>query len=341
MMRRYDHLDWEYKEELKEIKRELQSLREGNLLLKIGLVACLILSILACYSHYNFFRHETLRTGRLVTDEVVLVYDGEPVMSISARPEGGLIVYGRWGTPVVLIDEKFDGGGMIGVLDHMGKIVAAMQAIPATEFGGMPYEGGFIGVYAPLKGKLVTAMWGTEDGGQIEIHNYNGETVVVMGAAKNGGQIEIRNNKGKPAAAMRVQNIWDIPGVLQVRERGDGQIETYSSEGEPTYFIPPSSAAIGGGPPLSLLPSVGGRNYPSMDMDSKHRIKSIKDEGKKVILDDGSMWEIFWQDRARVKESWRSSDNISIWYNLTNPRYPYELFNTDKEDFAEAKFLGK
>jgi hypothetical protein len=78
-----------------------------------------------------------------------------------------------------------------------------------------------------------------------------------------------------------------------------------------------------------------------MDMDSKHRIKSIKDEGKKVILDDGSMWEIFWQDRARVKESWRSSDNISIWYNLTNPRYPYELFNTDKEDFAEAKFLGK
>ena len=68
-------------------------------------------------------------------------------------------------------------------------------------------------------------------------------------------------------------------------------------------------------------------------------IKEIRDDGATVILAGGSVWQISPSDRA-VARGWLGDSKISLKKG-GDPQYPYMLVNTEANETAQAKCIGK
>ncbi len=62
-------------------------------------------------------------------------------------------------------------------------------------------------------------------------------------------------------------------------------------------------------------------------------------EGRFVILEDRSLWEVAQSDRHKPT-LWLKSDSITVLDNLSH-LYPHKLVNYGSGDTIEARYLGR
>jgi len=70
-----------------------------------------------------------------------------------------------------------------------------------------------------------------------------------------------------------------------------------------------------------------------------HWVKKVMDNGRMVVLEDGSLWEVGILDRIDAA-LWLPLSGITV---LENPSgfLPYRLVNTDDGEVVEAKYIGR
>ena len=74
------------------------------------------------------------------------------------------------------------------------------------------------------------------------------------------------------------------------------------------------------------------QSYP---VSSGHWVDLVMEQGTKVKLEDGSVWEIATKDQYHTRD-WRVAQKISVSRN-PNDRYPFKLANTDQKVSADAR----
>lgn len=74
-------------------------------------------------------------------------------------------------------------------------------------------------------------------------------------------------------------------------------------------------------------------------VDDVHWIYDVEDDGRIVILEDSSRWEVSILDRVHVM-LWLPTANITV-KDGDDPIYPYLLINTDENETANAKLLSQ
>jgi hypothetical protein len=214
-MLKHGHLSGENIQGLEEIKQQLQSLRRENHFLKVGLVFCLVLSAMP---YITGFQPETITAKTVVTEKIEFVRDGKTVMSIVAHPKAdGLVIQDKNNLPAVWVYRSQD-GGVMGVCDGSGRLVASIYAKPeggavgVYNKDGKPVaimiakpEGGAVGAYNK-DGKHAAAMGAWSEGGILVAHNKDGKLVAVMAAKPEGGALGVCNNAGKLVAQMYAQS---------------------------------------------------------------------------------------------------------------------------------------
>jgi hypothetical protein len=294
--------------------------------------------------------------------------DGSPMVWFDRDEYGGIVgVYDKDGKVVAVMDSgKY--GGKVGVFAKGGKF--AVAEMRSDKDGGVVCvgnkdgeywtasmhngkDGGVVGVYDQKDGKSYAQVFNDKYGGIVAVFTKGGKFAVAeMSSYENGGRVSIGKGKdGKVIAWMGSTKIG-------------GAIETYNAQGKFTWGAPsvtspptvtikptvtinvPSSPSLRGihSPPTTLLPiipvphSSSGGIYPSTG--SGHWIKSVSDNGRIVVLEDDSVWEISELDRLDAS-LWLSNDEITVADNPSNPFYPYKLINTDQGETAEAKLLSR
>ena len=70
----------------------------------------------------------------------------------------------------------------------------------------------------------------------------------------------------------------------------------------------------------------------------EHWLRDRLEEGRVVILEDESVWEVHPSDRLRTKR-WLRISTISVKHT-EKEGYPYLLSNTTEGDNAHANYLG-
>jgi len=73
---------------------------------------------------------------------------------------------------------------------------------------------------------------------------------------------------------------------------------------------------------------------------SGHWIQDISNNGKVVVLEDGSRWEIHRMDRIDTS-LWMPTDDITVKDKGPSIEYDYTLVNTEEDESAGAKLLEK
>jgi hypothetical protein len=368
-MLEHGHLSGENIQGLEEVKQQLQSLRRENHFLKLGLAVCFVLLIALSFAHFQsktFPTHPrvgTISAKKVITEAVEFLKDGETTMSIATFREGeGLIIWDKNGSPMVWFDRD-ENGGIVGVYNKDGKVVASMECIPI---------GGLVRVY-DKDGEVVAVMDSGKYGGRVGVFAKGGKfkfAVAEMRSDKDGGTVGVGDKDGEYLTASMQHNGKDGGGV-GVYDQKDGKsyarmfngklggaIVTFNTQGKftwgaPSVTSPPTvtinvtpSPSLRGihSPPTTLLPiipmphSSSGGIYPSTG--SGHWIERVSDNGRIVVLEDDSVWEISELDRSDVS-LWLSNDEITVADNPSNPFYPYKLINTDQGETAEAKLLSR
>ena len=91
--------------------------------------------------------------------------------------------------------------------------------------------------------------------------------------------------------------------------------------------------------PAPSLPStsISGKVY--LGYLDGHWVKDKLDNGKYILLEDSSLWEISTFDRFNSR-FWFKFEDILIVEN-SSPLFPYKLINLDQGEVLEAKYLGK
>jgi hypothetical protein len=198
--------------EFEGIQRQLASLRRENRFLKVGLIFCLVLSALP---YLTGFQPETISAKRVVTERVEFVRDGKTVMSIVTHPQdNGLIIQDKNNLPAILVYSSQD-GGLMGVYDRSGKIVALIRS---------KSEGGVLGVYNK-DGKSAAGMGVLPEGGVLSAYNKDGKPVAMMGVFSGCGFISLSDDKMHKLVLMDA-----IPP--------NGTIEIKSSSGQTLWSAP-------------------------------------------------------------------------------------------------------
>lgn len=79
------------------------------------------------------------------------------------------------------------------------------------------------------------------------------------------------------------------------------------------------------------------RIYPNTGM--KHWVKEKKEMGSIIILEDNSVWEIFFMDKIKTG-LWLPTNTVIVVQDLSNPQYDYLIINKSKNETARAKYIG-
>jgi hypothetical protein len=360
-MLEHGHLSGENIQGLEEIKQQLQSLRRENHFLKLGLAVCFVFLIALHFQSKTSPIHTRVSAKKVITEVVEFLKDGKTVMSIAPSREGeGLIIWDKNGSPMVWFDRD-ENGGIVGVYNKDGKVVTSMECIPI---------GGLVRVY-DKDGEVVAVMDSGKYGGRVGVFAKGGKFSLVaeMRSDEYGGAVSVGNKDGEYwTASMRNGKDGGVVGVYDPKDgkviawigstKIGGAIATFNTQGKFTWGAPsvtspptvtinvPSSPSLRGihSPPTTLLPiipmphSSSGGIYPSTG--SGHWIERVSDNGRIVVLEDDSVWEISELDRLDVS-LWLPNDEITVADNPSNPFYPYKLINTDQGETAEAKLLSR
>ena len=103
--------------------------------------------------------------------------------------------------------------------------------------------------------------------------------------------------------------------------------------------------------PLILIPlvlalagcdSLGGKNryeYPNSKLSDSKRLKSASLDGRFVILDDGSMWNIDWGDAPKAR-NWSSGDRVNV-ISTQRSSFPYVLIKQSNGERIAARYGKK
>jgi hypothetical protein len=299
---------------------------------------------------------------------LVRVYDkdGEVVAVMDSGKYGGRVgVFAKGGKFKFAVAEmrSDEDGGIVGVGNKDEKYWTAYM------HNGK--DSGVIGVYDPKDGKPYAQVFNGKYGGIVSVFAKGGKFAVAeMRSDKDGGTVGVGDKDGEYLTASMQHNGKDGGGV-GVYDQKDGKsyarmfngklggaIVTFNTQGKftwgaPSVTSPPTvtinvtpSPSLRGihSPPTTLLPiipmphSSSGGIYPSTG--SGHWIERVSDNGRIVVLEDDSVWEISELDRSDVS-LWLSNDEITVADNPSNPFYPYKLINTDQGETAEAKLLSR
>jgi hypothetical protein len=150
------------------ILQQISALRRENRFLKVGLIFCLVLSAMP---YLTGFQPETISAKRVVTERIEFVSDGEKVASIVVHPKKtGLVIEDRNANDLLFLGKELF-GGMVGVYNNDGRLVASMTAGPL--------------------------------GGSVVLCNKDERIVASMAASLWGGLVRVNNNDGKP--------VWSAP----------------------------------------------------------------------------------------------------------------------------------
>lgn len=76
-----------------------------------------------------------------------------------------------------------------------------------------------------------------------------------------------------------------------------------------------------------------------LGIGSEHWIRKVINNGKIIILEDGSLWEVSPLDQI-ISSLWLPTSSIYV-VQTNNPFYPYKLINTDDDESVQAKYLGQ
>jgi hypothetical protein len=303
---------------------------------------------------------------------LVRVYDkdGEVVAVMDSGKYGGRVgVFAKGGKFSLVAEMRSDEyGGAVSVGDK------DREYWTASMHNGK--DGGVVGVYDPKDGKSYAQMFNGKYGGIVSVFAKGGKFAVAeMRSDKDGGTVGVGNKDGEYwTASMHNGKDGGVVGVYDPKDgkviawigstKIGGAMATFNPQGKFTWSAPsvtstptvtikptvtinvPSSPSLRGihSPPTTLLPiipvphSSSGGIYPSTG--SGHWIKSVSDNGRVVVLEDDSVWEISELDRSDVS-LWLSNDEITVVDNPSNPFYPYKLINTDQGETAEAKLLSR
>jgi len=171
------------------ILQQISALRRENRFLKVGLIFCLVLSAMP---YLTGFQPTVIRASKVVTGRIEFVRDGKTVMSVSPHPKSdGLVIWGRDKLPAIWITRE-ENGGLIGVYNKNGKIVADITALPI---------GGRVEV-CNNDSKTVASMDAVTYGGLISVNNNDTIPVALMGVLQQGGSVWVCDNKGNTLASM-------------------------------------------------------------------------------------------------------------------------------------------
>lgn len=78
-----------------------------------------------------------------------------------------------------------------------------------------------------------------------------------------------------------------------------------------------------------------------LDVGDGHWIKENVDGGRCILLEDNSLWKIDPFDRIDTK-LWLSTSNVTVIDSSSgSPGYDYLLINTDDDERAHARYLGR
>lgn len=66
-----------------------------------------------------------------------------------------------------------------------------------------------------------------------------------------------------------------------------------------------------------------------------HQIKSVEDEGKLIILEDDSRWQVYEGFVTKTKR-WQAEEMITVSDNRDD-LYPYRLVNVHKNESVEVR----
>jgi len=103
--------------------------------------------------------------------------------------------------------------------------------------------------------------------------------------------------------------------------------------------------------PLILIPlalalascqSGGGKNryeYPVSKLSESKRVKGASTDGRFIILDDGSMWNIDWNDAQKARR-WSSGDRVNV-LSTQRSSFPYILIKQVNGERLAARYGKK
>ena len=74
------------------------------------------------------------------------------------------------------------------------------------------------------------------------------------------------------------------------------------------------------------------------DPGDGHWINEVRDSGRFILLEDGSLWEVAPINQAETC-IWLPTAEIEVLEN-DDPIYPYKIVNKDEEEVVDAKFIG-
>jgi hypothetical protein len=171
------------------IQHQLASLRRENRFLKGGLILCFVFAALP---YLAGFQPETISAKRVVTERIEFVRDGKTVMSFTLHPKSdGLVIWYRDELPAIWITREKN-GGLIGIYNKDGKIVADMAALPI---------GGRVEV-CNNDSKTVASMDAGSYGRLVSVNNNDTIPVALMGVLQHGGSVWVCDSKGNTLASM-------------------------------------------------------------------------------------------------------------------------------------------
>ena len=166
------------------ILQQISALRRENRFLKVGLIFCLVLSALP---YLTGFQPETISAKRVMTERIEFVSDGEKVASIVVHPKKtGLVIEDRNANDLLFLGKELF-GGMVGVYNKDGRLVASMTAGPL---------GGEV-MLCNKDERIVASMAASVWGGLVRVNNNDERGVASMTAEPLGGFVRVNNNDGK------------------------------------------------------------------------------------------------------------------------------------------------
>ena len=80
--------------------------------------------------------------------------------------------------------------------------------------------------------------------------------------------------------------------------------------------------------------------YPPAKLSSAKQVKGASLDGRFVILDDGSMWNIDWTDAKKAKR-WGAGDKVNIIAVHGRSSFPYSLMKQSSGERVAARYGKK
>jgi hypothetical protein len=199
--------------EFEGIQRQLASLRRENRFLKVGLIFCLVLSVMP---YLTGFQPEFIYAKRVITEAIEFVRDEKTVASITVHHTGnGLVISDKYTKPLVRVSNN-GMGGQIDVYNIERESVATIAAVwtgswitisnnkrkTVVQIGAFP-NGGLVNIFNN-DAKLGVGIGAYPTGGLINIFNNNEQIGATIGALPYGGSVSIYDNNEKMGAFMGV-----------------------------------------------------------------------------------------------------------------------------------------